>query len=69
MIEVKPEHLIGDRAYDGDPLEAPLREQGVEMIALHKSNRVRRQTEDGQPLRRNERRWIIERFFAWIWHS
>jgi len=33
MIEAKPENLIGDRAYDSDPLDEQLRREGVEMIA------------------------------------
>jgi transposase len=69
MIEAKPENLIGDRAYDSDPLDAELRKQGIEMIAPHKSNRVKRATQDGRRLRRYQRRWIVERFFAWMqWH-
>ena len=39
MIEAKPENLIGDRAYDSDPLDEDLRQDGIEMIALHRSNR------------------------------
>src|SRR5262249_51166416 len=66
MIEARPENLIGDRAYDSDPLDEQLRKQGTEMIAPHKSNRVKRKTQDGRRLRRYERRWIVERFFAWI---
>lgn len=66
MIEARPENLIGDRAYDSDKLDAELREQGTEMIAPHRSNRVRKVTQDGRRLRRYERRWIVERFFAWI---
>jgi hypothetical protein len=31
MIEVKPENLIGDRAYDGDQLDEELRQGGIEM--------------------------------------
>jgi len=65
MIEAKPENLIGDRAYDSDPLDEQLRREGVEMIAPHRSNR-KRKTQDGRRLRRYERRWIVERFFAWI---
>jgi transposase len=69
MIEAKPENLIGDRAYDSDKLDEELREDGVEMIAPHRSNRKRRKTQDGRRLRRYERRWLIERFFAWLqWH-
>jgi hypothetical protein len=33
MIEAKPENLIGDRAYDSDPLDTELRRDGIEMIA------------------------------------
>ena len=66
MIEAKPQNLIGDRAYDSDKLDAQLREQGTEMISPHRSNRVRKKTQDGRRLRRYERRWIVERFFAWI---
>ena len=39
MIEAKLENLIGDRAYDSDPLDAELRKDGIEMIAPHRSNR------------------------------
>jgi hypothetical protein len=38
MIEAKPDNLIGDRANDSDPLDEQLREQGIEMIAPHKSD-------------------------------
>ncbi|MES1196544.1 MAG: IS5 family transposase, partial [Steroidobacter sp.] len=66
MIEAKPENLIGDKAYDSDKLDEELREQGIEMIAPHKSNRVKRAIQDQRRLRRHERRWVVERFFAWI---
>ena len=66
MIEAKPENLIGDKAYDSDPLDEQLREQGIEMIAPHKTNRVREATQDGRRLRRYQRRWLVERFFAWL---
>jgi transposase len=66
MIEAKPEKLIGDRAYDSDRLDAELKKEGVEMIAPHRSNRRILKTQDGRPLRRYARRWIVERFFAWL---
>ena len=66
MIEAKPENLIGDRAYDSDPLDEQLRRDGIEMIAPHHSNRSRPATQDGRRLRRYARRWLVERFFAWI---
>jgi IS5 family transposase len=66
MIEAKPENLIGDRAYDSDLLDVELRRDGIEMIAPHRSNRSRPATQDGRRLRRYARRWVVERFFAWV---
>jgi transposase len=66
FTQEKPERLIGDKAYDSDPLDEQLAEQGVELIAPHKVNRVREQTQDGRALRRYRRRWKIERLFAWL---
>jgi transposase len=65
MIEAKPENLIGDKAYDSDALDAQLKKDGVEMIAPHRSTR-KLKTQDGRRLRRYTRRWIVERFFAWL---
>jgi transposase len=62
-----PERLIGDRAYDSDPLDAKIREGfGVELVAPHNSTRSRKATQDGRVLRRYRRRWKIERLFAWL---
>jgi transposase len=66
MIEAKPENLIGDRAYDSDKLDAELRKDGIEMISPQRSGRVKKKIQDGRRLRRYERRWIVERFFAWL---
>src|SRR5271157_5917900 len=66
MIEAKPENLIGDRAYDSDPLDEALRQDGIEMIAPHRSNRIKPPTQDRRRLGRYMRRWLVERFFAWI---
>jgi hypothetical protein len=46
MIEAKPENLIGDRAYDSDPLDETLHQDGIEMIAPHRSNRSKPPTQD-----------------------
>ena len=62
----RPERLIGDKAYDSDPLDEELAAQGVEMIAPHKANRKKVATQDGRKLRRYKRRWKIERLFAWL---
>ena len=66
MVAARPEHLIGDKAYDSDPLDARLAEQGIELIAPHRANRTRLKTQDGRPLRRYKRRWKVERLFAWL---
>ena len=62
-----PEVLIGDKAYDSDPLDKRLREErGIELIAPHRGNRSKKVTQDGRPLRRYKRRWKVERLFAWL---
>ena len=67
FLENLPEKIIGDRAYDSDKLDKSLgNERGVELIAPHKSNRVKSTTQDGRLLRRYRKRWKIERFFAWL---
>lgn len=66
LIIEKPEKLVGDKAYDSDPLDKELAELGIELIAPHKRNRKKPKTQDGRKLRRYKRRWKVERFFAWI---
>jgi transposase len=65
-VAVAPTRLIGDRAYDSDPLDTQLAEEGIELIAPHKSNRKKAPTQDRRILRRYLRRWKIERLFAWM---
>jgi transposase len=61
-----PDRLIGDKAYDSDPLDQHLLDTyGIELIAPHRADRVNI-TQDGRPLRRVKRRWKIERLFAWF---
>ena len=67
FIEQLPERLIGDKAYDSDPLDEQLKRQGIEMIAPHRKNRNKK-TQDGRKLRRYKRRWKVERFFAWLFN-
>ena len=67
FLDEVPQMLIGDKAYDSDPLDEKLRsERGVELIAPHKTNRSKPPTQDGRPLRRYRRRWKVERLFAWL---
>ena len=66
FTEELPERVIGDRAYDSDGLDAKLEEAfDVEMIAPHNPTR-KSKTQDGRPLRRYRRRWLVERLFAWL---
>ena len=66
FTEEMPERLLGDRAYDSDPLDMSLQKQGIAMIAPHKSNRKKPATQDGRVLRRYKRPWKVERLFAWL---
>ncbi len=66
FTEMRPEKMIGDKAYDSDPLDKQLQKLGIEMIAPHKVNRKKAKTQDGRKLRRYKRRWKIERLFAWL---
>jgi transposase len=62
-----PTRMIGDRAYDSDPLDAEIRQRfGVQLVAPHNSTRSRKATQDGRVLRRYRRRWKVERLFAWL---
>jgi len=61
-----PKRLIGDRAYDSDRLDRELAAQGVELISPHRYNRIKPATQDGRALRRYQRRWKVERLFAWL---
>jgi len=62
----RPQRLIGDRAYDSDPLDQRLAGQGIALIAPHRTNRSRPKTQDDRVLRRYRRRWKVERLFAWL---
>jgi len=62
----QPERMIGDKAYDSDPVDERLRQRGVDLIAPHRDNRRKPSTQDGRPLRRYRRRWKVERLNAWL---
>ena len=68
LIAEVPERLIGDKAYDSDGLDRELMEGfGTEVIAPHRSGRrPETKTQDGRSLRRFQRRWKVERLFAWL---
>src|SRR5277367_843191 len=67
FLREAPARLIGDKAYDSDPLDQRLRDTlGVQLISPHRWNRSKPVTQDGRALRRYRRRWKIERLFAWL---
>ncbi len=66
FVAQKPPRLIGDKAYDSDPLDASLAKQGIEMIAPHRRGRKKPATQDGRVLRRYRRRWKVERLNTWL---
>jgi len=69
LTEQTPERVIGDKAYDSDKLDEQLADEGIELIAPHRSNRkLENYTQDGRPLRRYKRRWTVERTIGWIQH-
>lgn len=66
FIEATPARLIGDRAYDSDRMDEQLASKGIDLIAPHRANRSKPNTQDGRVLRRYRRRWKVERLFAWL---
>ena len=64
LSEARPSRLLGDKADARDPWEEACREVGVEGMAPPRSNRPPPRPQDGRPLRRDQRRWKIERLVA-----
>jgi hypothetical protein len=65
FLDELPARLIGDQAYDSDPLDATFQQEyGIELIAPNGRGR-KRKTQDGRKLRRYRRRWKVER----LWHK
>ncbi len=61
----KPKRIVGDKAYDSNPMDKKLRAKGIELIAPDRECKLQK-TQDKRKLRRIKRRWSIERFFARI---
>jgi transposase len=64
----RPEGLIADLECDRKPLRARLSCRGIEPIIPTRRNHTSAPPRDGRKLRRDRRRWIIERTFAWLGH-
>ena len=65
FVDALPQRMLGDGAYDSDPLDARLAKREIEMIAPNRANR-RVRTQDGRAFRRYRRRWKVERVNAWL---
>jgi len=61
----KPQRMIGDKAFDSDPMDRKLRAKGIILIAPDRDCKLR-PTQDRRSLKRMKRRWTIERYFARI---
>lgn len=61
-----PERLIGDRGYDSNHARAVLARRGIQPIIPARRNSRTATHQDGRPMRRYRRRWIIERTNAWL---
>ena len=73
-----PKRIIADKGYDSDELRAAFASVDIQLLAPHRSNRTAKtRSNDGRCMRRYKRRWIVERFFAWlngfrrliVWHE
>ena len=63
------ERLLADFfAHRDEEAFATLAERGIDLIAPHRKNRTAKPTHDGRKMRRYQRRWKVERTFAWL-HS
>ena len=60
-------HLLGDRAYDSDPLRRFFQSQGWVLLSPHRRERIF-WSNDGRRMRRYARRWIVERTISWLHH-
>jgi transposase len=61
----RPKRVIADKGYDSDPLRERLWHQGIELLVPGRKGRLTYR-HDGRKLRRYQRRWKIERTFAWL---
>jgi transposase len=61
----KPKRVIADKGYDSGPLRERMWKRGIDLIVPARKNRLHI-FYDGRKLRRYQRRWKIERTFAWM---
>lgn len=66
VTKKRPERLLYDRAADADWLRDALASRGIEQMTPHRSGRKKPSRQDGRALRRDLKRWKIERTISWL---
>jgi transposase len=64
----RPDRWRADRGYDSNPWRARLAHRGIEPIIPARRQHRRATHQDGRQWRRDRRRWMVERTFAWLGH-
>jgi transposase len=62
----QPKRLIGDTGYDSHTIRALWVKRGIAPIIPARSNNTIATHQDGWKMRRDKRRWIIERSNSWL---
>jgi transposase len=60
----RPKRLIGDKAYDSDPLRKRLKKRGVSLLSPHRRNHRNVNRQDDRLWDRYRKRYIVERTFS-----
>jgi transposase len=61
--KTRPKRVIGDKAYDSDPLRKRLRKRGINLLSPHRRNHRNVNRQDDRLWDRYRRRYIVERTF------
>jgi len=62
----RPKRVIGDKAYDSDPLRKRLRQPGINLLSPHRRNHRNVNRQDDRLWDRYRRRYMVERTFSWF---
>jgi len=62
----RPKRVIGDKAYDSDPLRKRLKKRGITLLSPHRRNHRNLNRQDDRLWDRYRRRYIVERTFSWF---
>ncbi len=58
--------MIGDKAYDSDPVRKRLKKRGISLLVPHRKNHRNVNRQDDRLWDHYRRRYIVERTFGWI---